>query len=148
MLKELDRALFFYFWIYFFFPVSLSAIMDFFVICGRIHLQKRIENEEQCHLLVKELREEILQAYPAEIQDREVLHEDYIKRVLQLRKVTIETFLWIYKLHLSVLKFRSCNLKWYIWDFVFTKLCLEMIDFPSETYKNVILGMLFVTVTW
>ncbi|RVE75888.1 hypothetical protein OJAV_G00003560 [Oryzias javanicus] len=65
-----------------------SALIDLekLPVFNRIHLQKQIENEEQCHLLVKDLREQILQAYTAEIQEREVLHEDYIKRVLQLRK--------------------------------------------------------------
>lgn len=56
--------------------------------CGRIHLQHRIEDEEQCCLLIKDLQGQIQQAYTAEIQDKEVLHEDYIKRVLHLRKVT------------------------------------------------------------
>uniref|UniRef100_A0A8C7YYY3 Nondiscriminating glutamyl-tRNA synthetase EARS2, mitochondrial n=1 Tax=Oryzias sinensis TaxID=183150 RepID=A0A8C7YYY3_9TELE len=62
--------------------IDLEKLPEF----NRIHLQKRIENEKQCHLLVKELKEQILQAYTAEIHDREVLDKDYIQRVLQLRK--------------------------------------------------------------
>ena len=53
----------------------------------RIHLQQRIEDEKQCRILIKELQDQIQRAYPAEIQDKDVLHEDYIRRVLQLRKV-------------------------------------------------------------
>lgn len=57
--------------------------------CFRIHLKHRIEDEDQCRVLIKDLQEQIKQAYPAEIQDEEVLHEDYIRRMLQFRKVTI-----------------------------------------------------------
>ncbi|XP_061587254.1 probable glutamate--tRNA ligase, mitochondrial [Cololabis saira] len=53
---------------------------------NRIHLLQHIEDEQVCHLLTKDLQEQILQTYSAEIQDKEVLHEDYIKRVLHLRK--------------------------------------------------------------
>jgi len=59
--------------------------------CGRIHLQRRIEDEEQCGLLIKDLQALIRHACTAEIQEEEVLHEDYIRRVLRLRKVTIAT---------------------------------------------------------
>lgn len=54
---------------------------------GRIHLQQRIDDAEQCRLLIKDLQGQIQLAYAAEIQDQEVLQQDYIRRVLQLRKV-------------------------------------------------------------
>lgn len=57
-------------------------------VCGRIHLQHRIEDEEKCQLLIKELQGQIQQAYAANIQDKEVLHEHYVRRVLHLRKVS------------------------------------------------------------
>lgn len=60
---------------------------------GRIHLQHRIENEEQCRSLVRDLRGHIQQTFTTDIQDDGVLQEHYIKRVLQLRKVTITTLL-------------------------------------------------------
>uniref|UniRef100_A0A4W6GBG3 Nondiscriminating glutamyl-tRNA synthetase EARS2, mitochondrial n=1 Tax=Lates calcarifer TaxID=8187 RepID=A0A4W6GBG3_LATCA len=53
---------------------------------NRIHLQQRIEDDERCLLLIKDLQVQIQQAYTTEIQDEEVLHEDYIRRVLHLRK--------------------------------------------------------------
>lgn len=55
--------------------------------CGRIHLQRRIEDEEQCPLLVRELQGLIRLVFPEHLHDREVLQEDYIRRVLHLRKV-------------------------------------------------------------
>uniref|UniRef100_A0A3B4UL38 Nondiscriminating glutamyl-tRNA synthetase EARS2, mitochondrial n=1 Tax=Seriola dumerili TaxID=41447 RepID=A0A3B4UL38_SERDU len=65
-----------------------SALLDLEKLpeFNRIHLQQRIEDEDQCILLIKDLQEQIQQAYAAEIQEDEVLHEDYIRRVLQLRK--------------------------------------------------------------
>ncbi|XP_030589705.1 nondiscriminating glutamyl-tRNA synthetase EARS2, mitochondrial [Archocentrus centrarchus] len=65
-----------------------SALLDLEKLpeFNRIHLQQRIEDEQQCDLLIKDLREQISQAYAAEIQDKDVLHEGYIRRVLQLRK--------------------------------------------------------------
>ncbi|XP_070844015.1 nondiscriminating glutamyl-tRNA synthetase EARS2, mitochondrial isoform X2 [Chaetodon trifascialis] len=65
-----------------------SALLDLDKLpeFNRIHLQHRIEDEEQCHSLIKDLQEQIQQAYTAQIQDEEVLHEDYIRRVLHLRK--------------------------------------------------------------
>lgn len=59
--------------------------------CGRIHLQHRVEHEEQCRSLIRDLQGQIQQTFTTDIQDGEVLQEDYIKRVLQLRKVTITT---------------------------------------------------------
>ncbi|XP_076003991.1 nondiscriminating glutamyl-tRNA synthetase EARS2, mitochondrial [Genypterus blacodes] len=52
---------------------------------NRIHLQQRIEDEHQCHLLLKDLQERIQEAYAAEV------HEDYIRQVLHLRKGHIST---------------------------------------------------------
>lgn len=56
--------------------------------CGRVHLQHRVENEEQCRSLIRDLHEQIQQNFTTDIQDGEVLQEQYIKRVLQMRKVT------------------------------------------------------------
>ncbi|XP_044203502.1 probable glutamate--tRNA ligase, mitochondrial [Thunnus albacares] len=65
-----------------------SALLDLEKLpeFNKIHLEQRIEDEEQCHLLINDLRGQIQKAYTAEIQDQEVLHEDYIRRVLHLRK--------------------------------------------------------------
>lgn len=60
-------------------------------LCVRIHLQHRVEHEEQCQSLVRDLQGQIQQTFTTDIQDSEVLQENYIKRVLQLRKVTITT---------------------------------------------------------
>uniref|UniRef100_UPI0037E822CB nondiscriminating glutamyl-tRNA synthetase EARS2, mitochondrial n=1 Tax=Semicossyphus pulcher TaxID=241346 RepID=UPI0037E822CB len=64
-----------------------SALLDLEKLpeFNRIHLQHWIEDEERCRLLVKDLQGQIQQAHTAEIQD-EVLQEDYIRRVLHLRK--------------------------------------------------------------
>ncbi|XP_047433977.1 probable glutamate--tRNA ligase, mitochondrial [Mugil cephalus] len=65
-----------------------SALLDLDKLpeFNRIHLQLQIEDEEKCCSLIKDVREQIQQSYTAEIQDEEVLHEDYIRRVLHLRK--------------------------------------------------------------
>ncbi|XP_056136664.1 probable glutamate--tRNA ligase, mitochondrial [Lampris incognitus] len=65
-----------------------SALLDLEKLpeFNRLHLQQRIEDKEHCALLVRELQGQIQQAYATEIQDKEVLHEDYITRVLHLRK--------------------------------------------------------------
>ncbi|XP_035516929.1 probable glutamate--tRNA ligase, mitochondrial [Morone saxatilis] len=65
-----------------------SALLDLEKLpeFNRIHLQHRIKDEEQCQMLIKDLQGQIQQAYTAEIQDEEVLHKDYIRRVLHLRK--------------------------------------------------------------
>lgn len=84
-----------------------SALLDLEKLpeFNRIHLQQRIEDEEQCILLVKDLQGQIQQVHTTEIQDKEVLHEDYIRRVLHLRKGHISSlkelvsplysFLWV-----------------------------------------------------
>ncbi|XP_034447420.1 probable glutamate--tRNA ligase, mitochondrial [Hippoglossus hippoglossus] len=65
-----------------------SALLDLEKLpeFNRIHLQQRIEDEDQCTLLIKDLQRQIQQTYTTEIQEQDVLHEDYIRRVLQLRK--------------------------------------------------------------
>lgn len=63
----------------------------FHTFCCRIHLQHRVEHEEQCQSLIRDLQGQIQQTFTSDIQDSEVLQEHYIKRVLQLRKVTITT---------------------------------------------------------
>lgn len=62
--------------------IDLEKLPEF----NRIHLQQQIEDEEQCRLLVKDLQEQIQRAYPEELQDKEVLHENYINHILHLRK--------------------------------------------------------------
>ena len=61
----------------------------------RIHLEQRIEDEEQSDSLVKELQEHIQEAYAEEIQDKDVLRGSYITRILRLRKVN--TFPLLYQ---------------------------------------------------
>ncbi|KAK9540708.1 hypothetical protein VZT92_003145 [Zoarces viviparus] len=65
-----------------------SALLDLEKLpeFNRIHLKRRIEDEAQCLLLIRDLQAQIQQACTAQIQDEEVLHEDYIRRVLHLRK--------------------------------------------------------------
>ncbi|XP_013120642.1 nondiscriminating glutamyl-tRNA synthetase EARS2, mitochondrial isoform X3 [Oreochromis niloticus] len=65
-----------------------SALLDLEKLpeFNRLHLQQRIEDEQQCDLLIQDLQEQIYQAYAEQIQDKDVLHEDYIRRVLHLRK--------------------------------------------------------------
>ncbi|KAM9770533.1 nondiscriminating glutamyl-tRNA synthetase EARS2, mitochondrial [Menidia menidia] len=65
-----------------------SALLDLEKLpeFNRIHLQQRIEDTQQSQFLIKELQGQLQQAYPGEIHDKDVLQEDYIRRVLQLRK--------------------------------------------------------------
>ncbi|XP_075869494.1 nondiscriminating glutamyl-tRNA synthetase EARS2, mitochondrial isoform X1 [Nelusetta ayraudi] len=65
-----------------------SALLDLEKLpeFNRIHLQRRIEDEEQCRLLIRELQELIRLAFTQHIHDKEVLEEDYIRRVLHFRK--------------------------------------------------------------
>lgn len=83
-----------------------SALLDLEKLpeFNRIHLQQSIEDEKQCLVFIKDLQELIQQAYAAEIQDKEVLHEDYIRRVLHLRKG-----------HISSLKELLSPLYSYLW---------------------------------
>ncbi|XP_023154083.2 probable glutamate--tRNA ligase, mitochondrial [Amphiprion ocellaris] len=83
-----------------------SALLDLEKLpeFNRIHLQQQIEDEEQCSLLVKDLQGQIQQVHTTEIQDKEVLHEDYIRRVLHLRKG-----------HISSLKELVSPLYSYLW---------------------------------
>lgn len=93
---------------------NISDLSDW----GRIHLQHRIEDEEQCRLLIKDLQEQIQQAFIAEIQGRDVLHEDYIRRVLHLRKVNLLKNMYSYRIFsmlnvrcvLSLIQLRLTNL--------------------------------------
>ncbi|KAM4584558.1 nondiscriminating glutamyl-tRNA synthetase EARS2, mitochondrial [Odontesthes bonariensis] len=72
---------------------SHSALLDLEKLpeFNRIHLQQRIEDEQQCRTLIKALQDQIQQAFPSQIQDKDVLHEDYIRRVLHLRKGHVST---------------------------------------------------------
>ncbi|KAI3352519.1 hypothetical protein L3Q82_005465 [Scortum barcoo] len=73
-----------------------SALLDLEKLpeFNRIHLQRRIEDEAECRVLIKDLQGQIQQAYTAEIQDKDVLQEDYIKRVLHLRKFRVKKETW------------------------------------------------------
>nr|XP_057946676.1 probable glutamate--tRNA ligase, mitochondrial isoform X2 [Doryrhamphus excisus] len=62
--------------------LDLDKLLEF----NKIHLQHRIEDEQQCNFLIKELQGQIQKAYAAELQDEDILHEDYIRRILHLRK--------------------------------------------------------------
>ncbi|XP_041640252.1 probable glutamate--tRNA ligase, mitochondrial [Cheilinus undulatus] len=62
--------------------VDLEKLPEF----NKIHLQQRIEDDKQCSLLIKDLQGQIQQTFAEEIQDKEVLQEDYIRRVLHFRK--------------------------------------------------------------
>ncbi|XP_058496602.1 probable glutamate--tRNA ligase, mitochondrial [Solea solea] len=65
-----------------------SALLDLEKLpeFNRIHLQQRIDDDEQCLSLIKDLQAQIRQTFAAEIHDEDVLREDYIRRVLCLRK--------------------------------------------------------------
>ncbi|XP_061889594.1 probable glutamate--tRNA ligase, mitochondrial isoform X2 [Entelurus aequoreus] len=66
-----------------------SALLDLDKLpeFNKIHLQHRIESEQQCNFLIKELQGQIQEAYAGEVQqDGDVMREDYIRRVLHLRK--------------------------------------------------------------
>lgn len=67
---------------------------------GRIHLQQQIEDQDQCTALIKELQVQIQQKYAALIQEQDVLHEQYIRRVLQHRKVKATAMLQYQKVTL------------------------------------------------
>ncbi|KAM9819901.1 probable glutamate--tRNA ligase, mitochondrial [Syngnathus typhle] len=70
-----------------------SALLDLEKLpeFNKIHLQDHIEDEKLCNYLIKDLQGQIREAYTSEIQDEDVLHEDYIRRVLHLRKGHIST---------------------------------------------------------
>lgn len=65
-----------------------SALLDLDKLpeFNRIHLSQRIDDAERCRHLVEELREHIIQTFGPQIQEQDVLEEDYIQRVLHLRK--------------------------------------------------------------
>ncbi|TTE81783.1 putative glutamate--tRNA ligase, mitochondrial [Bagarius yarrelli] len=56
-----------------------------------VHLQQRIEDDDQCRLLVDEVRNLITLTYRDQIQEQEVLDPSYILRVLHMRKCHIST---------------------------------------------------------
>ncbi|XP_026102782.1 probable glutamate--tRNA ligase, mitochondrial isoform X1 [Carassius auratus] len=84
-----------------------SALLDLDKLdeFNRVHLQHRIEDEEQCAVLLDELRQQVLHTHGSRISDRSVLETHYMQRVLQLRKGHIcslrelldhtHTYLWI-----------------------------------------------------
>ncbi|XP_062386500.1 probable glutamate--tRNA ligase, mitochondrial [Sardina pilchardus] len=65
-----------------------SALLDLDKLpeFNRIHLSQRIDDVERCRHLVEELREHIIQTFGPQIQEDDVLDEEYIQRVLHLRK--------------------------------------------------------------
>ncbi|XP_058615385.1 probable glutamate--tRNA ligase, mitochondrial isoform X2 [Onychostoma macrolepis] len=84
-----------------------SALLDLDKLdeFNRVHLQRRIEDEQKCAVLRDELRRQVLHTHGSEISDRTVLEPHYIHRVLQLRKGHVcslrelldhtHAFLWI-----------------------------------------------------
>ncbi|KAG7276801.1 hypothetical protein CRUP_008751 [Coryphaenoides rupestris] len=84
-----------------------SALLDLEKLpeFNRVHLRQRIEDEEHCDSLVKELQELLQEAYAEEIQDKDVLRKEYITGILHLRKGHIAslkdlvspayTYLWV-----------------------------------------------------
>ncbi|XP_048870331.1 probable glutamate--tRNA ligase, mitochondrial isoform X2 [Brienomyrus brachyistius] len=62
--------------------LDLEKLPDF----NKMHLVRRINNAAKCDSLVKDLQGHIRQAYGTQMQEEDVLHNDYIKRVLHLRK--------------------------------------------------------------
>ncbi|KAI1896192.1 hypothetical protein AGOR_G00092280 [Albula goreensis] len=84
-----------------------SALLDLDKLpeFNRVHLMQRIEDEEKCASLVKELQVLIEDAYGPQVQESDVLHDPYIRRVLHFRKGHISrlqdlvtpaySFLWV-----------------------------------------------------
>ncbi|KAA0721634.1 putative glutamate--tRNA ligase, mitochondrial [Triplophysa tibetana] len=62
--------------------LDLDKLPDF----NRIHLQRRIEDEGKCAVLVEKLRQFVLHTHESQIDDCAVLEAQYIQRVLQLRR--------------------------------------------------------------
>ncbi|XP_056591680.1 probable glutamate--tRNA ligase, mitochondrial isoform X2 [Triplophysa dalaica] len=62
--------------------LDLDKLADF----NRIHLQRRIEDEGKCAVLVEKMRQFVLHTHKSQIDDCAVLEAQYIQRVLQLRK--------------------------------------------------------------
>ncbi|XP_067259721.1 nondiscriminating glutamyl-tRNA synthetase EARS2, mitochondrial isoform X1 [Chanodichthys erythropterus] len=65
-----------------------SALLDLDKLdeFNRVHLQRRIEDQQMCAELRDELRQRLLHTHGSDISDRAVLEPHYIQRVLQLRK--------------------------------------------------------------
>ncbi|KAI5617731.1 putative glutamate--tRNA ligase, mitochondrial precursor [Silurus asotus] len=68
--------------------VTHSAVLDLKKLpdFNRVHLQQRIEDESQCHLLVDEVKNLLTLSYTDQIQEQKVLDHSYIFRVLHMRK--------------------------------------------------------------
>ncbi|MBN3303301.1 SYEM protein, partial [Amia calva] len=62
--------------------LDLDKLPDF----NRIHLLQRIGDDGKCRSLVRDLQGHIEQVYGPQIEDKDVLHQEYIERILQLRK--------------------------------------------------------------
>ncbi|KAJ8245959.1 hypothetical protein GJAV_G00262160 [Gymnothorax javanicus] len=67
---------------------SHSALLDLDKLpeFNRVHLIQRINDEQECGLLVKDLQALVRQTYGPQVQGSDVLHSEYISRVLHLRK--------------------------------------------------------------
>ncbi|KAJ8364095.1 hypothetical protein SKAU_G00129260 [Synaphobranchus kaupii] len=65
-----------------------SALLDLDKLpeFNRIHLMQRINDEQKFVFLVKDLQGLIGQTYGTHVQESDVLHSEYIKRILRLRK--------------------------------------------------------------
>ncbi|XP_030636415.1 nondiscriminating glutamyl-tRNA synthetase EARS2, mitochondrial [Chanos chanos] len=87
-----------------------SALLDLEKLpeFNRIHLQHRIDDEEQCCHLVDELRCYITQTFGAQIQEEDILNHDYIQQVLHLRKGHISSVLDLVSPQYSYLWVRPC----------------------------------------
>ncbi|XP_051993848.1 probable glutamate--tRNA ligase, mitochondrial [Xyrauchen texanus] len=62
--------------------LDLDKLPDF----NRVHLQHRIDDEDQCVLMADELRRLVLHTHGSQMSDCDVLHPQYMQRILQLRK--------------------------------------------------------------
>ncbi|KTF74043.1 hypothetical protein cypCar_00043664 [Cyprinus carpio] len=65
---------------------SILSVLHCTISARRVHLQRRIEDEEKCAVLRDELRQRVLHTHGSQISDRAVLEPLYIQRVLELRK--------------------------------------------------------------
>nr|XP_006013426.1 PREDICTED: probable glutamate--tRNA ligase, mitochondrial isoform X2 [Latimeria chalumnae] len=65
-----------------------SALLDLEKLpeFNRVHLIRRIENDHQRQMLVKELQTQVEEVYGEKLQDRDMLQKEYVERVLLLRK--------------------------------------------------------------
>lgn len=70
-----------------------ETLNNLFVCDFRIHLQRRIEDEGKCDMLVEKMRQFVLHTHESQIDDCAVLEAQYIQRVLQLRKVRLHQYM-------------------------------------------------------